>query len=121
MRPALSSGTRVSLGSAKTVRLASREGRRDPEEYGRRLPNRSQTVWSYDQQLQSGADIRQVQAKSHWQSFHGIVGHIWVLGFPGVLHHGQATRLVHCTKSFGSISQESRQNYTDCALPVTLG
>src|SRR5262245_52128953 len=43
MRPARCSGTRVSPGSAKTVRLVSREGRRDLEEYGRQLPSRSQT------------------------------------------------------------------------------
>src|SRR5215471_14400716 len=48
MRPTRCSGTRVSQGSAKTVRLALREGRRDPEEYGRQLPNQSQTVRPYE-------------------------------------------------------------------------
>ena len=64
-----------------------------------------------------------MSAKLKQKSLAGFPWH-WcaylLLRFRGILHHGQPPP-VHCTKSFGSISQQSRQNYANNMFSVTLG
>jgi hypothetical protein len=106
MKPAHSRGTHLSPGSAKTVPLTARKGGAIPKSTDGDFQTRLELCGPTNQPPERGPISAKFKQK-HFQSFHGIGGHIGVLRFPGVLYHSQATCVVHRTKSVGSFFHES--------------